>query len=101
MLRLRTLVTSQSEQPWSATYEVRLGRYRFTVQVVDGELVDLSRGEPHEPAGTIVESDPDTLARLRGVDQARTKAIKDRRLAITGNAEAAQRLFQAVRIPEQ
>jgi DNA-binding HxlR family transcriptional regulator len=101
MLRLRTLFTSQPEQPWIATYELRLGRYRFTAQVVNGELVDVSRGEPHEPPDTIVESDPDTLARLLGVDQARTKAIKDGRLAITGDAEAAQRLFQAVRIPEQ
>jgi hypothetical protein len=35
------------------------------------------------------------------MDQARAKAIKEGRLAITGNAEAGQRLFHAVRIPEQ
>jgi DNA-binding HxlR family transcriptional regulator len=100
MLRLRTLFSREPERPWTATYELRVGRYRFTVRVVDGELAEVSRGEPHEPPDTIVESDPDTLARLLGMDQARTKAIKEGRLAITGNAEAGQRLFHAVRIPE-
>ena len=30
---------------WTATYEVRLGRYRFTTRVTDGQLVAMSRGE--------------------------------------------------------
>lgn len=100
MIRLRTLFCPQPERPWTATYELRVGPYRFTARVVDGDLVEVSRGEPHEPPDTIVESDPDTLARLLGVDQTFTKDIKDGRLAITGDAEAGKQLFQAIRIPE-
>jgi DNA-binding HxlR family transcriptional regulator len=101
MLRLRTLFSPQPEQPWTATFELRIGRYRFTARVVDGELIEVSRREPHQPPDATVESDPDTLAHILGVDQARDKAIEDGRLAITGDAQAAQRLFHAVQIPKQ
>jgi DNA-binding HxlR family transcriptional regulator len=97
MLRLRSLFVSQPERPWTATYEMRLGRYRFTTRVADGELVEMSRGEPHHPPDTIVDTDPDTLSRMLGVDQALAKAVKDGRLTITGDKRAGQRLFNAVR----
>jgi DNA-binding HxlR family transcriptional regulator len=97
MLRLRTLFVPQPERPWTATYEMRLGRYRFTTRVVDGRLVEMSRGEPHDPPDTIVDTDPDTLSRMLGAAQARATAVKDGRLAITGDKRAGQRLFDAVR----
>jgi ubiquinone biosynthesis protein UbiJ len=62
-------------------------------------LVEMSRGEPHDRPDTIVDTDPDTLSRILGVDQALTKAINDGRLTITGDNEAGRRLFDAVRIP--
>ena len=99
MIRLRSLFNPKPERPWSATYEMRLGRYRFTTRVTDGHLTDMSRGEPHDQPDTIVDTDPDTLSRILGVDRAVTKAIKDGRLIITGDAQAGQRLFDAVRIP--
>ncbi len=100
MIRLRTLFSPRPGRPWTATYELRLGRYRFTIRVTDGQLVGMSRGEPHEQPDTIVETDPDTLARILGVDRALTKAIKDGRLTVTGDDRAGQRLFDAVRIAE-
>jgi DNA-binding HxlR family transcriptional regulator len=98
MIKLRTFFSPQPGRPWTATYEMRLGRYRFTARVADGELVELSRGEPHERPDAIVDTDPDTLNRILGVDWALTKAISDGRLTIIGDNEAGQRLFDALRI---
>jgi HxlR-like helix-turn-helix protein len=98
MIKLRSFFSPQPERPWTATYEVRLGRYRFTARVADGHLVDMSRGEPHDRPDTIVDTDPDTLNRIIGVDRATlTTAINDGRLTITGDNQAGQRLFDAVR----
>jgi DNA-binding HxlR family transcriptional regulator len=98
MLRLRSLFSPQPDRPWAATYEIRLGRYRFTIRVADGQLVEMSRGEPHDPPDTIIDSDPDALSRMLGVDRAFTKAVKNGRLTITGDKRAGQRLFDAVRL---
>lgn len=97
MLRLRSLFDPQPERPWTATYEMRLGRYRFTTRITDGQLVEMSRGEPHDRPDTIIDTDPDTLSRILGVDKALTKAIDDGRLTITGDGKAGRRLFDAVR----
>jgi DNA-binding HxlR family transcriptional regulator len=99
VIRLRSLFEPQPKRPWTATYEVRLGRYRFTIRVVDGQLVEVSRGEPHDRADTVIDSDPDTLSRILGVDRAITAALDDGQLAVNGNNRAAKRLFDAVRIP--
>ena len=97
MIKLRSFFSPQPERPWTATYEMRLGRYRFTTRVTDGQLAEMSRGEPHDRPDTIVDTDPDTLNRILGADRALTKAINDGRLTITGDNQAAQRLFDAVR----
>jgi alkyl sulfatase BDS1-like metallo-beta-lactamase superfamily hydrolase len=76
---------------------MRLGRYRFTTRVSNGHLVEMKRVEPQAP-DTVVETDPDTLARLLGADGALTKAINDGRLTITGDKKAGRRLFDAVRV---
>jgi DNA-binding HxlR family transcriptional regulator len=99
MIRLRTLFVPQPQRPWTATYEVRLGRDRFAIRVTDGQLVELTRGEPHELCDTVLETDPDTLSRVLGVDRALTKAVKDGRLTITGHKQDGKRLFDAVRLP--
>ena len=96
MLRLRSLFSPQSERPWTATYEVRLGRDRFTIQVVDGQLVGMGRGEPHDRADAVIDCDPGTLARILGVGRALAEAVDDGRLAITGDEKAGKRLFAAV-----
>jgi DNA-binding HxlR family transcriptional regulator len=98
VLRLRSLFRPQPERPWSATYEIRLGRYRFNARVADGHLVDVGRGEPHDRPDTVIDSDPDTLSRILGVDRALTRAVNDGRLTITGDKQAGRRLFDAVRI---
>jgi DNA-binding HxlR family transcriptional regulator len=98
MIRLRSLFSPQPERPWTATYEIRLGRYRFTTRVADGHLVDVSRGEPHDRPDTIIDSDPDTLSRVLGEQESFAKAIADGQLTITGDDKAGQRLFDAAQI---
>jgi hypothetical protein len=60
----------------------------------------MSRGEPHEAPGTILETDADTLSRVLGVDRALTNAVEDGRLTVTGDQQDGRRLFAAVRLPE-
>jgi DNA-binding HxlR family transcriptional regulator len=100
MIKLRSFFSPQPERPWAATYEIRLDRHRFAIRIADGHLVELSRGEPHDPPDTIVDTDPDTLNRIIGTDHALTEAIDDRRLTITGDHQAGQRLFHAVQIDQ-
>ncbi|MEV4063719.1 helix-turn-helix domain-containing protein [Nonomuraea dietziae] len=95
MIRLRSLFSPQPERTWSATYEMRLGRYRFTLRVADGHLVDVRRGEPHDRPDTIIDSDPDTLSRVLGDHRAFAKAVTDGRLTITGDDQSGRRLFDA------
>lgn len=98
MIRLRTLFSPQPERPWTATYEIRLGRHRFTTRVADGLLVQLSRGEPYGKPDTVIDTDPDTLNRVLGADRALTTATEDGLLTMTGDDQAGRRLFDAARV---
>lgn len=99
MIKLRGFFRPRPDRPWTATYEMRLGRHRFTARVIDGRLVEMSRGEPHGRPDAVIDTDPDTLDRVLGLDPpALTKAIDDGRLTITGDDEAGRRLFDAARV---
>jgi DNA-binding HxlR family transcriptional regulator len=99
MIKLRTFFTPQPQRLWTATYETRLGRYHFTIRVTDGQLTSISRGEPRDRPDTIIDTDPGTLNRILGADQAPDQAINDGLLTITGDHQASQHLFDAIRIP--
>jgi DNA-binding HxlR family transcriptional regulator len=101
MIRLRSLFNPQPARRWTALYEMRLGRHRFTTRVTNGHLVEMSRREPHDPPDTIIDSDPDTLSRVLGDDRALAEAINDGQLTITGDEQAGRRLFDAARISGQ
>jgi DNA-binding HxlR family transcriptional regulator len=94
MIRLRSVFSPQPERPWTATYEMRLGRYRFTVRIADGHLVEMRRGEPHDRPDTIIDSDPDTLSRALVEQEAFAEAVADGHLTITGDDRAGRRLFR-------
>jgi DNA-binding HxlR family transcriptional regulator len=98
MLRLRSLFQPRPDRPWTATYELRLGRYRFATRIADGHLVEMTRGEPHNRPDTTIETDPDTLSQVIVDDRALTRALKDGHLTITGDKKAAHNLFDAARL---
>jgi DNA-binding HxlR family transcriptional regulator len=99
MIKLRSSFTPEPDRPWTATCQVRLGRYHFTIRVADGQLTGITRGEPHDQPDTIIDTDPGTLNRILGAGQALGEAINDGLLTITGDHQAGQRLFDAIRIP--
>ncbi len=101
MIKMRGLFRPRPDRPWTATYEVRLGRHRFTIRVVDGRLAEMSRGEPQGRPDTVIDTDPDTLDRVVGMDSTvLTGAIDDGRLTVTGDGRAGRRLFDAVRVEQ-
>jgi DNA-binding HxlR family transcriptional regulator len=95
MLKLRSFY--RPRQSWTATYEVRLDRYRFAVRVEDGELADVSRGEPQHP-DVVIDTDSDTLDDVIGDDQALTTAIDNGTLTVTGDEQVARHLFASTRL---
>jgi DNA-binding HxlR family transcriptional regulator len=98
MIKLRSFFTPQPDQPWTATYQMRLGRYHFTIRVADGQLTGISRGEPRGRPDTIIDTDPGTLNRILGADQALGQVINDGLLTITGDRQAGQRLLDAIQL---
>lgn len=92
MLAVRSFFRA-SDQPWTATYEFRLGADVYRVRVVDGRLVELTRGE--------VAGQPD--ARIEGDRMAVHELIESgtapRAVTITGDRGAVVRLLAAVGIP--
>ncbi len=95
MLRLRDNFEPQPGREWSATYEIRLGRNRFTVRIVDGRLGQVARGEPQERPDAVIDTDSNTLDELVGKEQTLRKALKEGRLTITGDTDAVDRLLAA------
>jgi DNA-binding HxlR family transcriptional regulator len=81
----------EADEPWTASYDVRLERERYRLEVVDGRLVSIRRGEG-APADAVVETDRETLMAAMSGAQPLDEA------AVTGDAAAVQRLLDAVRI---
>jgi DNA-binding HxlR family transcriptional regulator len=98
MIRLRTLFRPQAKRPWTATYELRVGRYQFTTRVVDGQLTEMSRSEPRDRPDAVIDSDPDTLSQVLDGRQTLAEAIDAARITVTGDEKAVRRLFDAARI---
>lgn len=95
VLKLRSYFAAPADEPWTATYELRLGRHRFRAGVADGRLV-VRRGEAQEGADAIVETDPETLNRIvGGRDGELRTALDDGRLNIIGDHESGRRLLAA------
>jgi DNA-binding HxlR family transcriptional regulator len=95
MLALRTFFEPQTERPWSATYEIRLGGETFTVRVEDGRLVELIRGQPTERPDSTIEANPATIIDLLARQQTLNHAIKSGDLELGGDTGAARRLLAA------
>jgi DNA-binding HxlR family transcriptional regulator len=98
MLGLRNGFEPQPERPWTATYEVSLGRDRFTIRVVDGEVVEVLRGQPRGQPDATIETDPTTLGQLLARQRSLKDAIDAGDLTLAGDADTARRLLAATRI---
>lgn len=95
VIQLLSYFAAPAGEPWTATYELGLGRHRFGAWVVDGQLV-VRRGEAPEVVDAIIETDPETLSRVvRAGDEALVAALDDGRLSIIGDDESGRRLLAA------
>jgi DNA-binding HxlR family transcriptional regulator len=96
MLELRAFFTPDPERVWTATYEIRLGRDRFTARVVDGRLTEVVRGQPAgKPDGTL-DTDPATLGDIVESNLSTDDAIRSDRLTLTGDDTANRALIDAI-----
>ncbi|MEJ2855061.1 MULTISPECIES: winged helix-turn-helix transcriptional regulator [unclassified Saccharothrix] len=98
MLNLRACFTPDERRRWTADYEVHIGRDRFTMRVVEGELVETVRGQAVGSPDAAIEADPETLDGLMLGKQTVAEAIDADRLRVTGSLHATQLLFDATLI---
>lgn len=98
MLALRSDFDPAAGGDLHATYTLGLGEDRFTVRVANGRLT-VVRGEASKPDAT-VHTDPLTFAALLTRRQRLGEAARDGRLTLTGDADAVQRLLDAVPRPQ-
>jgi DNA-binding HxlR family transcriptional regulator len=96
MLGLRSSFSPQTRSPWTASYEIRIGRDRFSVQVVGGESITVTRGNSPGTPDAVIETDAATLEQIFSKQLTIGNAIQDDRLTVTGDVKAGKRLLEAV-----
>ncbi|WP_433243538.1 winged helix-turn-helix transcriptional regulator [Streptosporangium sp. CA-135522] len=96
LLGLRAFFVPQPDEPWTATYRIALERDVYRVEVVDGELAAVARGQDSGPADAYLESDHLTLQSVLTHERSLASAIDDGALTVTGDVEAVGRLVGAV-----
>jgi DNA-binding HxlR family transcriptional regulator len=95
MLSLRSSFREQGD--WNAMFDIDLDGNHFTVCVVDGHLTDVARGQGREQPDATIETDTATLDALIGGGQTLPAALDAGLITVTGDADAARRLMEAVR----
>jgi DNA-binding HxlR family transcriptional regulator len=97
VLGLRAFFDPGIDPGMRAVCGLRVGAERFTARVADGEL-HVEHGQPEHP-DAIIEADPVTFAALLGSHRALTEAARNGTATVTGDAQTARRLVEAVSIP--
>ncbi|MFI6323613.1 winged helix-turn-helix transcriptional regulator [Nonomuraea sp. NPDC050556] len=95
LLGLRAYFVPQPLRPWTATYRITLDREVYRVDVVDGELAGVVRGQSPPSADVAVESDHMTLQSVLDRGRSLESAIEDGTLTLSGDVEAFRRLVNA------
>jgi DNA-binding HxlR family transcriptional regulator len=91
MLGLRSAFQPPAGESWTATYDIGVGRDRFTADVTDGDL-DLRRGAPHR-ADAGITTDAETLAAILDGRQTLAHAVQHGSATIWGDPHTLERLF--------
>jgi len=97
VLGLRAFFDPGDDPSWQAACDLHIGADRFTARVTNGQI-QVEHGQTRHP-DAIMEADPGTFAGFLGNPRALTDAVRSGRATVTGDADTAQRLIQAVTIP--
>lgn len=100
MLGLRTFFTgndggSPRPAPWSATYEITLGRDVYRLTVAGGRLTDLARGPAATAPDVLVRTTKAAWQAVLDHDETLAGAVAAGRISVTGDLDALQRLIDA------
>jgi len=98
IVSLRTLFDPALAGDLDATFELRLGEYRYRVAIADGQIT-AERGEPAEPDATI-QTDPGTLIAVLHGHRSVSDAKRSGDIVIDGDERAAARFLGLFPLPE-
>lgn len=100
MLGLRTFFDPpQGDGPWSAVYDVRLGREHYRIHIERGRLEHLARGGAPDGADVVVRTDKNAWQRVLGREEPLAGAVAAGRLEIEGDPALLDRLIAAAARP--
>lgn len=99
LLGMRAYFTPQPDAPWSATYRIALERDVYRIDVTDGRLTSVTRGDTDTPADTSVTTTRHTLQEVLAHRTAVADAIASGQLQVSGDEDALHRLIAA--LPER
>jgi DNA-binding HxlR family transcriptional regulator len=100
MLGLRTFFgPPEGHEPWSAVYDVWLGRECYRIGVEEGRLAHLARGGDRGGADVVVRTDKETWRRVLAGEESRVGAVAAGRLEIEGSPALLDRLVAAAPSP--
>jgi DNA-binding HxlR family transcriptional regulator len=95
-LGLRAFFVPQPDDPWSARYRFRLEREVYRVEVVDGELTAVFRGDDSGEADVVVDTGYRTLHSVLSGETPLAAAMADGTLTLSGDPAALRRLADAL-----
>ena len=99
ILALRARFDPDIARGLRASYELRLGEDRFTIQVADDEL-EAIRGDADRPDATI-DTDPDTLSAVLWGGRRLADAQRAGSVTIEGDQAAVERFVALFPVPER
>ena len=94
MLALRSHFDPAAHPGLAGTYALNLGDDHFSIRIGDGRL-DITRGDERTP-DAVIETDARTFAALLGRRQRLNEMKGTGRLALHGDVDSVERLFNAV-----
>ncbi|MHA4813761.1 winged helix-turn-helix transcriptional regulator [Streptomyces aculeolatus] len=96
LLGLRAYFQPQPHAAWSASYRIELEREVYGVEVADGELTAVRRGEEPRSPDVAVTTDHDTLQSVLSHERPLAEAVEAGELTVEGDGEVMERLVAAV-----
>jgi|SRR5438034_1305115 len=94
MLALRSHFDPAAHAGLTRTYALNLGDDHFSIRIDEGHL-DITRGDERAP-DAVIETDPKTFAALLARRQRLDEMTGAGRLALRGDVDSVERLFDAV-----